>query len=171
MPRLPDYTDLGARPIPQLRRELARDPHAGAVGEALAGVGEAMGEAVRQGPVKPDRAALATARARLLTADVALRQELPNAADHQTWAPRYAEGMQAARAEAMAQIANPADRTRFAQQADLDQSRGAAEIGRAARKARLDADLATLHTTAQAAPDEATRVAVFDTVHEHIAAA
>jgi hypothetical protein len=164
MPRLPDYANLGDRPIPQSRRELARDPQTGAVGEAMDEAGQSV-------PIKPDRAALAAARARLLGADVTLRQALSNEVDHAIWGPRYAEEMRAARAEAMALIPNHADRARFAQQADLDQSRGAAEIGRAARKARLDADLATLHTTAQAALDEATRVAVFDTVHEHIAAA
>jgi murein DD-endopeptidase MepM/ murein hydrolase activator NlpD len=171
MPRLPDYTDLGARPIPRSQRDTARNPHAGAVGEALAGLGEALGEVGRRLPVKPDRAALAAARARLLATDVTLRHELVHEAEHEAWVPRYAERMRAARGEAMAQIANPADRALFAQQADLDESRGAAEIGRAARKARLDADLATLHTTAQAAPDEATRLAAFDTVYEHIAAA
>jgi hypothetical protein len=60
MPRLPDYTDLGQRPIPQSRRDLARNPHAGAVGEALAGLGEAVGEVARRLPLKPDRAALAS---------------------------------------------------------------------------------------------------------------
>lgn len=45
MPTLPNVEDLGTRPIPQSRREIATVRNAGAVGEAVAGVGRAGAQA------------------------------------------------------------------------------------------------------------------------------
>jgi hypothetical protein len=120
---------------------------------------------------RPDRGALASARTLMLAADVALRRDLATDPDYGSWSARYDEGMRAARAEAAGLLRNPADRARFEQDAQLDQQRGGAALAREARKARFHHDLGMLHETAQAAGDEATRIAVFDTVHESIAAA
>jgi LysM repeat protein len=143
MIRLPDYPELGPRQAP------------------------------RTPPVtdQQDRAALASARTRLLAADVRLRRELADDADHATWSARYGKGMQAVRTEAGDLIRNPADRARFEQTAALDQQRGAAELARSARQLRFNEDLASLHDTALIASDEATRVAVIDTASEMFDAA
>jgi murein DD-endopeptidase MepM/ murein hydrolase activator NlpD len=143
MPRLPDYRELGSL-----------NPNAG----------QRMLE-------RPDRGALASARTRMLAADVALRRDLATDPDYGSWSARYDAGMQATRTDAAGLIRNPSDRARFEQDAHLDQQRGAEALEREARKVRFHADLTTLHDTAQAAGDEATRIAVFETVRESIAAA
>jgi hypothetical protein len=143
MIRLPDYPELGPR------------------------------NATRTPPVtdQQDRAALASARTRLLAADVRLRRELADDADHATWSARYEEGMQASQTEAGALIRSPQDRARFEDTAKLDLQRAAAELARSARQLRFNEDLATLRETALAAGDEATRVAAIDTAGEIFAAA
>lgn len=45
MPRLPDATDLGARPVPRSNRAIATVRNAGAVGNAVEGIGGALGHA------------------------------------------------------------------------------------------------------------------------------
>jgi len=175
MARLPDLDSLGARPIPQSRRGVASNPRAGAVGQALEGFGENVTR-IGQGMVeKEDRLAYAAAKSALLTADVRLRQELETDPDYETWGARYTEGMAREREAAAGLIRSNSDRKLFAADANLDMTRGLADLGEKSNARRVSAGEALgmetldgLQDVYQNAPDEATREATINTANETI---
>jgi hypothetical protein len=179
MPRLPDFNDLGARPIPQSRRGIASNPRAGAVGDALAGFGgrvQQLGErGLQQAREKEDKLAYASARASLLSADIETRRELENDGDFESWEARYDERMGKAREAAAGLIRSSGDRSLFESEAKVDVLRGRAAVSntvdarrRDGRLATMDTGLATLEEVGLSAPDEATREAALLSAGEMI---
>lgn len=177
MALLPDRESLGARPLPASRRGVAVNPHAGAVGAAAAGVGEALSRAAEEEFEKQDRLAGAAARAELLKADVAFRRELQNDNDYATFESRYTEHMTKARESAARMIGGRHARAMFEQESSLDFERGRAEVLTAARGREIGAKSATLHQTldtladtSREALDDGTRTASITTANEAITA-
>jgi hypothetical protein len=164
MARIPDIGALGARPIPRVQRSVARVRNAGAVADAVSGLGETItqiGGAVQE---KEDRLSLAAARANLLKSDIAIRQELENEPDYETWETRYEERFGQARAAAAQSIASRSDRSLFEADTEVDLARGKASLSsvatgrrRDARLATLDEGLDTLADVSRSATDDAAR--------------
>lgn len=184
MPRLPDLTDLGARPTPQNRGGIVQQQAVGAVGRAVQGLGQSIagaGSAVAgvqaEKREKDDRLAYATAKTAYLKADVTTRQELENDPDYGTYEARYTEKMTAARGAVGKLIRSPYDRSMFEADADLDMQRGLGDVRKAATGKRVTAERATMFTAldelqdvGRSAPDEATRAAVIQNSRELIEA-
>lgn len=155
MPRLPDITDLGSRPTPVSRRQIASNPRAGAVGQALEGFGETVGR-IGEGIAENEaRLATAAAKSAILKADVATRQELQDDPDYETWGTRYAEKMKAVREQAAKSIPGKQARTLFDADAELDIARGSAQLGQIAQGRRSSARTALGLGAADAAEDAA----------------
>lgn len=164
MPKLPTLDDLGSRPVPVSRRQIATNPRAGAVGQALEGLGQTVGSIGQQMLEQQDKLNYASAKAAVLKADVTARQELENDPDYETWGTRYSEKMAAARDAAAKSIGSKSQRAMFAEDADVDIARGGSELGklangrrRSARVATLNQSLADLQDVGQNALDDATR--------------
>lgn len=182
MPRLPDLDSLGARPVPQSRRGVASNPAAGAVGEAVAGIG---GEVLQIGQRqlatqkdKLDRLSYAAARTAVLSADITARRELENDADYATFDKRYSERMATARSTARSLIRDKADASLFDSEISVDIERGRSQILETARgkevtakKAVLYTGLETLRDTSRGAMDDKTRTVALGTARELISGA
>lgn len=171
MPRLPDLDSLGARPVPVSRRSIASNPRAGAVGSALAGLGDRIAQTgqrmLASDREKEDKLAYASARAAFLKADIETRKQLAADPDYGTWEQRYGERMAAARSEAAKLIRSSNDRALFEQDAQLDVLRGSAELAKGAFARRSDAEVGSaqdrlfeLQDAAQDALDDASREAI-----------
>lgn len=177
MARLPTLDDLGSRPTPVSNRRIVSDPGAGAVGGALEGFGQQVSRIGAQFQEKEDRLAYAAAKSAVLKADVAARQELQDDPDYETWGARYTEKMKAARESAAKLIGSRSDRRMFEADAELDVTRGGAELAKLAgarrvnaRQAVLSEGLINLQDVGQNAPDDATREATLATANEMISA-
>lgn len=176
MPRLPDVDTLGARPVPRSRRSIASNPRAGAVGDAVSGLGNELAGIGGRMFEKEDRLAYAAAKTAMLKADVATRQELENDPDYETWETRYTDRMTTAREQAAGLIRSKSDRALFEEDAGLDIVRGNAALSGAANARRRDARLAVgmdalsaLSDVGQDASDDATREATIANANEIIA--
>ena len=164
MPRLPDINDLGARPIPQSRQGVASNPGAGAVGQAVAGLGQTVEAAGEHQLEVRDKLQYATARAAVLKADTDARTALRDDPDYSTYGARYKAALGTAQQAAAATISNKEDRANFETQTGVDINRGAYDIGELAHAKAKDAQVAAgqgaIDTSAQvavSAPDDKTR--------------
>ncbi len=178
MPRLPTLDDLGSRPVPVSRRQIATNPRASAIADAAAGLGETIAGIGQRMVEHQDKLNYAAAKSALLKADMTARQELENDPDYETWGTRYAERMKTARDEAAKGIQSRSQRTMFAADADLDITRGGLELGkladgrrRSARVATLNQSLADLQDVGQDALDDATREVAIKSATDLIQAA
>jgi ribosome-binding protein aMBF1 (putative translation factor) len=178
MPRIPDASALGARPIPTSSRQIAVDRSAIGVGRASYEIGKDL---QRTGAVlqeREDRFTYATAKSTLLQADVEARRELENDPDYATYDKRYRERMSKAREKATGLIQSPRDRALFEQDVNLDIERGSMDVRRIARGKEVDVGRGTLdgilegnRAAALNASDEATRSALIRATQESIAGA
>lgn len=168
MPRLPDVSAV--RPSPRSNMGVASAPLAGVIGEAVSGLGRQLQGAGGQLLERQDNLAFNAARTALLKADVAARAELENDQDWPTFETRYSDRMREAREQARGLIRSSSGRAVFEAQAELDFTRGQAEVARSANakrvaseRATLDTSLDALHDTARNAQDQATRAAAIET--------
>lgn len=173
MPRLPDVNDLGARPVPQSRRNVVSVRNAGAVGEGLSQIGRAVAGVGEQVMEREDRLTYAAAKSKLLEADINARRELDKDNDFETYESRYQERMKRAREEAAKTIRSKSDRVAFELDANDSIMRGGASISQAASQKRTQhrvavgqESLATLSRAGLDAPDEATRMATIKTADD-----
>lgn len=178
MPRIPDLDSLGARPVPQSRTALTRNPTAGLVGDALSGVGDKLARIGEQQFDKEDRLAYASAKAMVANADIAARTELANDPDFDTANERYTARMKEVRGQASGLIQSRFDRQAFELDSETDIARGSAQVSAMVQDKRTDkgrADLVTamdgLSKSALDAPDDASRQNIFSTVTEMISGA
>lgn len=180
MARLPTLDDLGARPTPVSRRGVASNPRAGAIGGALARIGDNLAQTgdrlISQQIEREDRLAYASAKSELLKADIVARKELETDPDYDTWEARYAERMKVARSEAAGRIKSSADRALFEQDAELSTLKGSADLAKGAYARRVDTEIASgkeklfeLQDLAQDAPDDAAREEVIANASDLIA--
>lgn len=173
MPRLPDVNDLGARPVPQSRRNVVSVRNAGAMGEGLSQIGRTVAGVGEQVMEREDRLTYAAAKSKLLEADINARRELDKDNDFETYESRYQERMKRAREEAAKTIRSKSDRAAFELDANDSIMRGGASISQAARQKRTQhrvaigqESLATLSRAGLDAPDEATRTATIKTADD-----
>lgn len=177
MPRLPDLNDLGARPVPVSRRSIASNPRAGAVGDALAGFGDAAVAGSQRlfakqdrEREKEDRLAYATGKSALLRGIVTVQQELESdPASYESWPTLFREKIKPVVEAASGLIRSKSDRALFGAEAELDLVRADAQIAGRVRERQVDAGkaltaelLASNEDTYAAAADDATRTAVID---------
>lgn len=174
MPRLPDVTALGQRPVANARTPIVSDQS----GDILAGGFAQLGAGIDHAMDRIDQFATASARSSILTADVTARSSLDGDPDYQTYEQRYQESMQKAMGEASKRIPDAPSRALFEQQAGLDIQRGLAEVRAEARRKEVDSSRAGLdetitnnRTSALQAPDEATRSAFISATVDAIAGA
>lgn len=159
MARLPDATDLGARPIPESRARYVPAATPGVdIGETVNRIGTQIAE-------REDKLAYAKAKSDLLVADIKTRAELEADPDWQSYDKRYREKMAQARQASSASL-KPGDRRVFEQDSGFDIERGAAAMGEIARRKEVDTGVSTLdgvlttnRTAALEAHDEPTRAA------------
>lgn len=175
MPRLPSLDDLGQRPTPVSRRGVASTPNAGAIGQAIEGLGRPLFEAGQQMVEKEDRLSYAAAKTEILKADVTARAELEKDPDFEGWEPKYQARMKAARERAAAMIRSSSDRKLFEADAGVDVLRGASALASGATIKRNEARKATLYEALAAhddiglnATDDATREANLTNISELI---
>jgi hypothetical protein len=178
MPRLPDVTDLGARPVPQSRRPVVTDQSGEIMGRAVESASANLIQLSAQRQERQDRIGYATARSSLLQADIAARQSLENDNDFATYESRYREKLGKARQDAAQNIRGRTDRALFEQDTAVDLERGATEIRGLARRKEVDIGRAgfadTLQknrTAALEAGDEGTRSALIASTQEAITGA
>jgi len=140
MPKLPDITDLGARPTPVSRRQIATNPRPGVVGDAVADLGaQIAGVGIKMNEQR-DQLDAAKAKAEFLKRDALTRQELEkDAAGYKTWEQRYTEAMKSAREDASKMIRSRSGRAMFEMETDLDIIRGQGVLAEGARKRDVDA--------------------------------
>jgi soluble lytic murein transglycosylase len=152
--------------------------NAGAVGDAVAGIGDQLARTGNQMIEKQDRMAYAAAKTALITADVKTRAELQNDPDYATYDKRYDAAMLAARQQASKLIQSKSDRGLFEMDAGADIERGRAPVQSlattkrvVARKAVLNDGLETLRDTGRHATDDETHFQIVHTASELITGA
>lgn len=173
MARIPDLDDLGARPVPRSQRSIATVRNAGAVGGAVAGLGDTVGDIGQQMLEREDKLSYAAAKTALLKADAITRQELEDDPDYATFETRYQEKMGKARQQASGLIRSKFDRRLFDVDTQMDMERGSLEVRKLATNKRKASDLATgvsgledLQATARSAADDGTRQSSIQTAHD-----
>lgn len=178
MPRLPDATSLGERPVPQPRRQVATDQSGQVVGQAIEASGSNLIRLSEQRQDRQDRVGYANARSAILQADIAARRELENDNDFATYETRYREKLGQARQDASGHIRDRTDRALFEQDSALDLERGVTEIRGLARRKEVDTGRSGLDETLQKnrtaaleAQDEGTRAALIQSTQEAITGA
>jgi hypothetical protein len=178
MPRLPDATSLGERPVPQPRRTVTTDQSGQVAGQAIESAGASLIRLSEQRQERQDRIGYAQARSSLLQADIAARQELENDNDFATYETRYREKLGKARQDAAQFIKGRADRALFETDTAVDLERGVAEIRGLARRKEVDTELASLNETKQKnrtaaleAQDDGTRKALIQSTQDAITGA
>lgn len=144
MARLPDVTDLGARPVPRSQRQIATVRNAGAVGDAIAGFGDTASNIGQQMLEREDKLSYAAAKTALLKADATTRQELEDDPDYSTYEKRYQEKMGGARTLASSLIKSRSDRRTFEVDTQMDLDRGTVEVRKLASARKKAAGLATM---------------------------
>jgi len=170
MARLPDRTDLGARPIPSGRRAIVADNSGQIVADAVSNVGERIEGQAAAVIEKEDKLAYGAAKTALLKADVEARSELEQDGDYETYESRYNDRMNKAREAATSLIQSRSDRAAFEMESTLDIDRGKVDVLKAAngkrvaaRKGVLATALDELHGVSRTAMDDATRQEAINT--------
>lgn len=144
MPRLPDVSDLGARPVPQSRRGVVSVRNAGAWGEAFSDFGQTVagiGEDLKQ---RDDAFQMATARSAFLARKIALDSEFAEDQALDTKEKRYTEELAKARTEAQTMIRSSRARGAFSIDTEPDVARAVAGIRSSVVQGRRDVSRAQL---------------------------
>lgn len=178
MPRLPDVTSLGERPVPRGRTPIISDRSGEIAGQAIESTGENLIQLSNQREQRLDRIGYAQARSSLLQADIATRRELENDNDFTTYESRYREKLGKARQDASQFIRGRTDRALFEQDTAADLERGVSEVRGLARRKEVDTGRSSLaqmlqanRTAAMDATDEGTRAALIASTNEAITGA
>ena len=178
MPRIPDASALGERTIPTGRAPLVQDRSGEILAGALGQSAERIGSTIAAFGERQDQLQYAKARSELLTADAAIRKELENDNDWQTYEQRYREKLGKAREKVSATVRGRSDRALFEQETSFDLERGAASIRDMARRKEVDVGRADLDTvldtnrrTALETQDEALRSSLIGSAQDAIGGA
>lgn len=165
MPKLPDINDLGSRPTPVSRRQIATNPRAGIVGQAVEGLGNTIASIGAQKLEAQDKLDLSAAKAKIYKDSIAAKQALQETdPDYESWGNKYDFAMKASREGAGELIRNHALRAQFDAEAKGDVVRQAADLHADvfARRASAEVDrtrssLETLLEASKQVKDEQTR--------------
>ena len=176
MPRLPDIDSLGGRPVPQSRRGVSAVRNAGAVAEAVGGIGSQLSEIGGQMVEREDRLSYASAKSVVQRADVMARQALEDDPEgYETYEQRYNDMVSKARETAASLIKSKTDRRLFEADISIDIDRGRGQVQQLARKRGSNARVATLGSildvqtgVARSAKDDLTRESAIKTVTDAI---
>ncbi len=178
LPELPDMNSLGQRPIPTYQGFVTQDRSAGAVGDAIAGVGSQLAQFGEQRMAREDQLSYASAKAYVANADAQARLQLSQDPDFETAQERYQQQMKTAQGTALGLLRSNKDRAAFEVDSGSDINRGSllvAEMAQGKRKDQGRADLSstldTLSKNAADANDDGTRQNIFGTVHDLLAGA
>lgn len=164
MARLPTLDDLGPRPTPVSNRTIASNEQAGAVGAAVADLGQTVSKIGQHFLEKEDILDQARAKTALVKGSLELQKQLQDDPDYETAEQRYAEGMKRVRDEAGQHIRHGGNRQAFEADSELDAMRGGLEVSKyvaGRRSGKRIGDTVQLLKDSQDigldAPDEATR--------------
>jgi hypothetical protein len=146
MPRLPDYTALGPRPVPTPQRSIV-GYNGGVIGQAMESAGNDIHQQGLQAQEKQDRFDLERAKTYFLTSQVEAKNALQDDQDFQTYEKRYSSAMAKARQDAMALISNPEHQQLFDLESQADYTRGLEDVRNEVRAKQKDFGRATLATT------------------------
>lgn len=179
MPRLPTIEDLGQRPTPQAYTgKPITVPNAGAVADAVGGIGEVAFKAGAQALDEQDKLEAATGRSKFLTGKIALESDLENDTDFDTKEKRYSEGVAKLRADTLAGIKSGRARTMFDLDVAPDVERGVANVRKNVFAGNRDMARGNLYTTlisnqegALAAKTEEDRIGFLESSTQALAAA
>lgn len=175
MPRLPDVTALGERPIPSGRRPIVGDQSGEIEATAFGRLGETIGQIGVQLDERQSNLELTQARSALIVADIKTRQSFQDDQDWQSYEQRYRDRMGSSIETIGKSIANTRARQLFQAQAQVDLARGSAAMSEEAQKRRIDLghantvdSLDALRTSALQAGDQSTRAAAVGAAHQLI---
>lgn len=175
MPRLPDSTALGQRPVPTSRRQVVQDQSGQIIGQGVSQLGENLQRIGAEFEDRQSTLEATQARSSLLVADIQTRQELQADPDWSTYEKRYRDKMSGAIESTAAGIKNIRARQMFQAQAQLDVARGSAAMAEEAQKKRVDlghantvTSLDALRMSALQAPDQGTRAAAVGAAQQMI---
>ncbi len=154
MARLPDATDLGQRPIPRPNTSIATVRNAGAVGNAVEGVGAQVSHAgdviqlvTEQRKNQEAQLQAAQARSQFVSQKIGLESDLEHDTDYDTLEKRYSEEIGKINAETAASIKSPFARSMFEADVKPDVERGIAGIRQKVFEGRKDTQRAQITTT------------------------
>lgn len=147
MARLPNVSDLGARPIPSARRSIATVRNAGAVADAAGQFGETAAQAGEQQLQNEDKMEAATARSKWMADKIALESEFENDQDFDTQEKRYGEGVAKLRQEVAGGIKSNRARKMFELETAPDIQRGVAAVQKNVFNGKRDVARAGVFTT------------------------
>lgn len=170
MPRLPDVNDLGARPVPQSRRNVVSVRNAGAMGEGLSQIGRTVAGVGDDLRAADDQMDVARSKADFLRRKIELENTLDADPDFETHEKRYVEGLNKAKAASAEMIRNRRNRSLFEVSVAPEIEQGVGVIRGQIRAKKKDASRAELIDqesqlidTALAAKDQATRESAIST--------
>lgn len=127
MPRLPDETALGPRPVIRNRSAVTRY-NVGQVDQAIGQLADVTFQLGAQIQERDDRQSYAQARSLFLQEQVAASSAFDNDSDYKTFVPRYTERMNKARDQAAKMIGHTGMREQFMADSDLLMTRGAFQV-------------------------------------------
>ena len=144
MPRIPDAQSFGARPLPEVQRNIVTDRSGLIVADAANDLGQAVSRTGMVIQEREDKFNYAVAKGTLLQADIEARRELENDPDWATFETRYREKVGKAREAAVGMIRGKRDRTLFDMETKFDVERGAAAVRGIAKGKEIKWGRATL---------------------------
>lgn len=177
MARIPDVNALGGRAAPRSGRGVASiSPGAAAApGIALARLGDTLAGIGDRASAQEDNLEVATARAKLLRADLEARREAEAMPDYTAWASVYEKRMTEARETISAGIRGSRGRELFGLDVDTTLARGQDRLLGMARDKEVSAGRASLATMiddqvdlALGVEDAQTRDAVLRNLHDAV---
>jgi hypothetical protein len=183
MARLPDANDLGQRPIPRPNTSVATVRNAGAVGEAVAGIGAQVSHAgdviqlvTEQRKEQEARLQAAQARSNFMSQKIGLDGELEHDTEYDTLEKRYTEGISKISTETAASIKSPYARAMFEADVKPDVERGIVGIRQKVFDGHKDTQRAEITTTLAsnldsllASQNEGDRVALLNSSQQMLA--
>lgn len=154
MAEIPQAIDYGARP--SLRSNRLDVPGSGElqVADALGTAADTLVRVIAERKGKEDHLAYATAKSRLLQADIQTRRELEEDGKWESYAEDYRNKMSVHRDRITPSISNPNDAAIFAADSDLTVERGFSAMAEATRVRRIDAEVADLDESLNRLPDD-----------------
>lgn len=154
MAKLPDANDLGQRPIPRPNTSVATVRNAGAVGEAVAGIGAQVGHAgdvvqfvTEQRKSQEAQLQAAQARSNFMSQKIGLDGELEHDTEYDTLEKRYTEGLTKISSETANSIKSPYARAMFEADVKPDVERGIVGIRQKVFEGQKDTQRAQITTT------------------------
>lgn len=147
MARLPDVDQLGGRPIPRSQRSISSVRNAGAVADAVGGLGEQVGNVGQERLRQDDQFQLATARSQFLSKKIDLDAEFSTDRDFDTQEKRYNEKLSSFEGEVAKGIKSNTARRAFEIDVMPDKARAIAGVKSQIVAGQKDQNRATLFNT------------------------